>query len=113
MGEIKTRFIIGGMPRSGTTLLHKYISIHPKITTLSAEIFIRPLFNLGVETFTQGNWISTEEREKSYQGIFDVISGLVVKDRPIVSGIKTTFSSLNDVQLLLESGRKNIENIKF
>ena len=48
-------YLIVGIQRSGTTLLHKLLMQHPRVSVLTDELRAFPFFNIGIGMLTYGN----------------------------------------------------------
>jgi len=69
----RTRYIIVGMARSGTTATHRALYGHPNVCAMADELHVDPFFTKGVSCFTVGgenHW----ERSHGYLGLFDAVT---------------------------------------
>jgi hypothetical protein len=81
----KTRYLIVGMARSGTTVTHRALYGHPKVCALDDEIRVDPFFTRGIEAFTVGG-ANPWERENGSLQLFDALTSFEPGD-PDPSGL--------------------------
>lgn len=73
MTDGRKRFLIVGMPRSGTTVTHRALQGHPNVMTMMDELKVEPLFTEGVSGFTvSGN--NEHQRDHGYGMLIDALS---------------------------------------
>lgn len=88
----RTRFIVVGMQRSGTTVTHVGIKDHPNVTMSNDEVWASPFFTKGLSTFTGGKE-SYKQRRSSYLGLFDLLAASRVSDKTTAYGIKSAIGN--------------------
>jgi hypothetical protein len=69
----RTRYIIIGMQRSGTTVTHVSLYGHPNVCAMIDEFRVAPFFTAGVASFTVGG-TNPWEREHGYKQLFDAVT---------------------------------------
>lgn len=67
------RYLIIGLQRSGTTLLHTLLRDHPDVSTINEELRANSFFTQGISAFTFGHE-SPEEKAARWTQLFDALS---------------------------------------
>lgn len=108
------RFMVIGMQRSGTSVTFDMLYNHPNVSALQGEIFIKPFFDKGLDTFTQGNKCSDLEIEFGHRIIFDAISSFNYNKDTKANGLKCTVNTLSDAKIFrVQSTKINISNLRY
>ncbi|GAB4352253.1 MAG: hypothetical protein Kow0099_36450 [Candidatus Abyssubacteria bacterium] len=107
----KTRYIIIGYPRSGTTIIHLAVMGHPNVTALTDEMKIVPFFTRGISIFTFGN-DTREEKERGYRALFDALTLLKEKEDTRAHGLKVVCPSPERARALVHVLQRYIDDIK-
>lgn len=110
--KFKTRYLIIGLPRSGTTVTHVNIMKHPQVSSLTDELRIVPFFTKGISTFTFGN-DSEVEKWKGYLALFDAMTSIKSNDKTTTIGAKCCVSFPFEAKLVVRTLRKNLPIIKI
>lgn len=105
------RYIIIGIPRSGTTAVHLLLKGHPQVSATNDEIKVSPLFDDNISTFTYGN-DTPKEKEKGLVALFDTITTLESDEKTIAHGMKLAISNPEDAAILVDGIRK-IKDVKI
>jgi hypothetical protein len=118
----KTRYVIVGMARSGTTATHNAVFGHPNVCAMADEFRVDPFFTKGVACFTVGGnnkW----ERRINYNALFDAVTKYPVgrpdpdgkrliayngtpsvpKQENLAHGLKVAIPSAEDAKNLVDS----------
>lgn len=69
----RTRFVIAGMARSGTTITHQAVQGHPNVQSTMDEVKVIPFFSQGISVFTVGG-VNDYERDHGFARLFDAIT---------------------------------------
>ena len=88
----RTRYLVIGFSRSGTTIIYLAIKDHPNGAGLNDEMRVRPFFTKGISTFTHGNDLA-EEKEKGFTELFDTITLLTANQDTLANGVKVACNS--------------------
>lgn len=87
MPRPRTRFLVVGMARSGTTVVHQALQGHPNVRTSMDEIKVAPFFTTGYATFTVSG-DSPFEQENGYGILVDALTMLPCHERgPALLGL--------------------------
>lgn len=107
----RTRFLIVGSPRSGTSVTHACIQGHPQATGAEDEVRVEPLFTRGIAAFTFGNE-SWPERQRGYRALFDAIAG--GGDDPAIRahGMKVTLGTPEEAMDLANTLRDHLPSVR-
>ena len=121
----RTRYIIIGMARSGTTATHTAVYGHPNVCAMADEFRVEPFFSKGVACFTVGGHNGWERHRNSY-ALFDAVTVYprgapdpdgkrliaycgtpsVPKQDILANGLKVAIPSAEDAATLVESLQK-------
>jgi hypothetical protein len=88
----KTRYLVIGYSRSGTTVVHLALKGHPNVCALNDELKPEPFFTKGISTFTHGADFK-DEKEKGFSAIFDAITRIRASEKTLANGAKTACNS--------------------
>lgn len=69
----RTRFLILGMARSGTTVTHRALQGHPNVKSSMDEFRVAPFFTQGIAAFTVSGK-NRFERDNAYDLLFDAVT---------------------------------------
>lgn len=108
----RTRYVIVGMPRSGTTLVHKAISGHPNASALNDELRVSPFWDRGLSTFTFGHE-TPEERRGGHVALFDAVTSIEASAETRAFGVKCCVSSPKEAELVVTSTMRTIPSVKI
>lgn len=95
MTSQRTRFLIAGMQRSGTTVTHLCLHGHPRIHCAGDEVRIDPFFTTGPTTFTFGGE-SYLERRGAFTALFDALTSVGATEDTAAIGMKVAIGSATD-----------------
>lgn len=107
----RTRYLIVGYSRSGTTITHLAIKGHPNAAALNDEMTIAPFFTKGISTFTHGNDYP-EEKQKGYSALFDALTLLGATDQTTAHGVKIACNSNKMARHLVGVLQNHLKDIK-
>ena len=110
--SIRSRYIIIGYARSGTTVTHLALMGHPNVAALNDEMQIEPFFSKGISTFTFGNDMK-EEKEKGYTTLFNALSLLRADENTCAHGIKIVCNSPKRAKILIDVLQNYLKDIKI
>jgi hypothetical protein len=88
----KTRYLVIGYSRSGTTVVHLALKGHPNVCALNDELKPEPFFTKGISTFTHGADFK-DEKEKGFSAIFDAVTRIRANENTLANGAKTACNS--------------------
>ncbi len=108
----RTRYVIVGLPRSGTTLIHKAIAGHPNASALNDELRVSPFWDLGLSTFTFGHE-TPEERRAGHVALFDAVTSIAASAETRAFGVKCCVSSPKEAELVVTSTMRTISGVKM
>jgi len=107
----KTRYLIIGFARSGTTVTHLALMGHPNVSALNGELRPEPFFTKGISTFTFGN-DPEEEKVKAYSALFDAITLIRANENTFANGAKVVCNSNVLAQALVTVLQNNMRDLK-
>ncbi len=108
----RTRYVIVGMPRSGTTLIHKAVAGHPDASALNDELCVSPFWDRGLSTFTFGHE-TPEERRAGHVALFDAVTSIAASAATRAFGVKCCVSSPKEAELVVTSATRTIPGVKM
>jgi len=108
----RTRYIIAGLPRSGTTFIHKAIAGHPNASALNDELRVSPFWDRGLSTFTYGHE-TPEERRAGHVVLFDAVTSIAATAETRALGVKCCVSSPREAELVVTSAMRTIPGVKM
>ena len=108
----RTRYVIVGMPRSGTTLIHQAIAGHPHASALNDELRVSPFWDQGLSTFTFGH-DTPEERRAGHVTLFDAITSIAASPETRAFGVKCCVSSPKEAELVVTSAMRTLPGVKL
>lgn len=107
----KNHYLVIGLPRSGTTVIHLLLRGHPSIAALNDELKVSPFFSKGISTFTFGNDVS-EEKDLGFSVLFDAISSISGKSNTTVAGAKCVCHSSIEARTAVSTLQGYLKNLK-
>ena len=87
MSSSATRYIVVGMPRSGTSATHFCLRGHPSISAMQEEVAVEPLLTEGLATFT---FESPNVQRPGVSALFDAMTSIQSVSEPKARGMKFT-----------------------
>lgn len=108
----RTRYVIAGLPRSGTTLIHKAIAGHPNASALNDELRVSPFWDQGLTAFTFGH-DTPEERRAGHVTLFDAITSIAASSETRAFGVKCCVSSPEEAELVVNSAMRTLPRVKI
>jgi hypothetical protein len=108
----RTRYIIIGPNRSGTTLVHLALEGHPNASALSDEMRVSTFFTRGIRTFTYGSELP-EERERGFSALFDAVTLLRGSADTMAHGAKIANNSPRLARVVVETLRNSLPDMKI
>jgi hypothetical protein len=108
----RTRYVIAGLPRSGTTFIHKAIAGHPNASALNDELRVSPFWDRGLSTFTFGHE-TPEERGAGHVVLFDAVTSIAASAETRAYGVKCCVSSPEEAELILTCTARAIPGVKI
>lgn len=107
---VKTRYLVIGYSRSGTTVTQHLISGHPKASGFVGEIKPDPFFTKGIEVFTHGK--APRDKEQEYPALFDAMTLINSNEETIANGGKTACNSSIKAQKIVSTLQKYLKDVK-
>ncbi|QNN24894.1 sulfotransferase [Planctomycetales bacterium ZRK34] len=106
-----TRYLIIGLPRSATTLVHLTIMGHPNVAALTDEMLVLPFFEKGLSTFTFGNE-EPREKEMGHRAIFDAFTSILADEHTTHIGAKTCAQTPEQAIVLVNALQNHLPDLK-
>lgn len=107
----RTRFVIVGLQRSGTTVTVGCLSEHPEIACAQDEIKASPLFTKGLATFSYGNE-TFDVRKRGLAALFDAISMVGASPSVRANGLKVAVNTPDEAMDLVAALREYMREVK-
>jgi LPS sulfotransferase NodH len=107
----RVRYLVVGLPRSGTTVIHTGIMGHPHVSALTDEMLVLPFFAKGLASFTYGKEYP-EEREHGHRALFDAMTSIFAKEHTVAFGAKCCAQTVGQAEVLVESLREHFPGMK-
>lgn len=107
----KTRYIILGHQRTGTTVTHFFLKNHQQISTLDSEINDIHFYTKGIKAFTNSQHNDNEMRD-SYLKLFDTIASLEEGEKKIL-GFKTALDKVKAAKKIVKTIQKYLYDVKI
>ena len=108
----RTRFIVVGMQRSGTTVTHVGLKDHPSITMSTDEVYISPFFTKGLSAFTGGKE-SYAQRRSGFLALFDLLAASRVTEKTEAFGIKCAVGNRQEAIEFCNAVREYFPDIRI
>ena len=108
----RTRYIIVGYSRSGTTVVHQAVMGHPDVAALNDELKVVPFFTKGISTFTFGNDAS-EEKERGHDTLFDALTLMRGNSDTRAHGLKVTCMLPKRAKALVDTLQRHMDGVKI
>lgn len=105
-------YLVAGMKRSGTTLVHLLLMGHPNVCALKDELKVQPFFSKGVSTFTFGDDFA-EEKAISFQKIYEAITSLRSCEKTLSCGAKIAIGSKKEAAIVVDTVTKHMSDMKI
>lgn len=109
----KDYFLIVGVQRSGTSVVHVNVSKHPQIECLTGELKIAPLFTSGVDTYVNTPCDTGMELEYGWKEIFKAITSLNVQKETRLCGAKIAVDDAFSAKRLLTAIGRTFPELKI
>jgi len=109
--ENRTRYLVIGYSRSGTTAIHLGLVGHPETSALDGELRPLPFFSKGAAAFTGGH-LHDEEKQVSHRVLFDALASMRNPDAQVL-GAKTACNSPKEAQVIVDQLLKHLPTIKI
>lgn len=107
----KTRYLIIGWSRSGTTITHLAIKGHPNVAALNDELKVDPFFTKGISAFTHGNDYH-EEKQRGYSSLFNALTLIMSNEQTLAHGVKIACNSHKMARRLVRVLQENLQDLK-
>lgn len=111
ISEDVARYLVVGLPRSGTTLVHTAIMGHPAVSALSDEMQVCPFFERGLSSFTYGHEFD-EEKRCGHRVLFDAMTSIMATDRTTAMGAKCCAQTVEQAHVLVGAMRSHFPDMK-
>lgn len=108
MSTSETRYIIVGMPRSGTSATHFCLRGHPSVAALREEVGVEPFLTQGLATFT----FEHPNTKKGISALFDAMTAVQAVSDPEVRGIKVTTATERLARLFKEEVQSHLPDVQ-
>lgn len=109
---MKIKYIILGHARSGTTITSFLLRDHPKVSALWDEVDYSPFYNKGVGAYTH-EYDEKEEKEKSFQKIFDALISINETKQTTTYGLKTAINKPEAAEIVKNTITNYLDNVKI
>jgi hypothetical protein len=107
----RTRYLIIGPHRSGTTVVHMAVEGHPNSSALSDEMRVPTFFTRGIGAFTYGSELP-EERQRGFSALFDAVTLLRGSPDTMANGAKVATDSPRLTRVIVETLQANLPDMK-
>ncbi len=104
-----TRYMVVGMPRSGTTAVHNTLRGHPAVSALHKEVAVDPFLTQGVAIFTRKH----PKTRPSISSLFDLMTSTQSVKDPEAQGMKLTTGSDERARAFVEGVRTYLPNVRI
>lgn len=108
----KTRFLIIGYQRSGTTVLSQIINGHPNVSALDGELNVHPFFSLGIRIFT-GGYASENAVKNGHSLLFNALTSECLNDNTLALGAKTVCNAPKLANKIVKTVSNHLNDIKI
>ena len=108
---LRTRYLIIGYSRSGTTVTHLALMGHPNVAALTDELKPAPFFTKGISTFTHGN-DPEYEKEKGYSALFDALTLICSNENTMAHGAKVACNYYKLAEKITEVVQHHLTDLK-
>lgn len=108
----RTRFVIAGLQRSGTTVTVGCLSGHPEIACARGEIKASPLFTRGLATFSYGHETYPIRRE-GLAALFDAVSMIGASPGVCANGLKVALGTPTEAMDVVAALREYLPETKI
>ena len=105
-----TRYIIVGLARSGTTVVHFALKGHPDVSALNDEVKLN-FFTEGISCYTQRD-DNQKEKEVGYLRLFDSLSGVFQNENTLALGMKYVPHSVETTKEFVARLRQYFPQVK-
>lgn len=105
------RYLVVGMPRSGTTVTHYSLKGHPAVSALENEVSVHPLFGQGITAFTYGKG-TPHERALGHRALFDAVAGLNRTSETTTLGVKSALDTPELARDLVEAVQQHLPDVR-
>jgi hypothetical protein len=109
MSLSETRYIIVGMPRSGTSVTHFCLRGHPSVAALREEVGVEPLLTQGLATFT----FDHPNTKRGIPALFDAMTSVQTVSDPRARGIKVTTATERLARLFKEEVQSHLPDARI
>lgn len=106
-----TRYLVVGLPRSGTTVVHLAIRGHPQVAAFSDEIHVNPLFDQATRVFSFGHETDAEAQQGAL-ALFDALAALGRDEQTTHLGMKVCAQTPRQAELLVDGLHRHFPEIK-
>ncbi len=96
-------FLIVGLQRSGTSILHANVATHPRIECLTAELMVDPLFTRGVDILTNRPCDTVRELDTGWKHLFRAACSLNATAETRLCGAKVAVDDLFSARRIVSS----------
>lgn len=104
-----TRYMVAGMPRSGTTAVHNTLRGHPSVSALHKEVAVDPFLTQGVAIFTRKH----PKTRSSISSLFDLMTSTQSVAEPEARGMKLTTGSDERARAFVEAVRTHLPDVRI
>lgn len=110
--NIRCRYVIVGMLRSGTTVTHHCLRGHPNVSALYSEVGVEPYFSQGVRLFSFGQGATSEEVAAGHRVLFDAAAGITADEHTTTLGMKVALATPRLARLFADALREHLPDVK-
>ena len=108
----RTRYLIIGSARSGTTALHLAVLGHPNAAALVDELRLTPLLVQGRDVFTKGN-DPENDRALMLPAVYDALTTLNADENTTAHGAKVVCNSPRAASAMVSVLQQQLPNLKI
>lgn len=109
MDASATRYIIVGMPRSGTSATHFCLRGHPSVSAMKEEVGVEPFLTEGMGTFT----FEHPETKPGVSALFDAMIAIQEESNPNAQGMKVTTGTVELARSFVERVQKYLPDVRI
>jgi hypothetical protein len=107
--SLDIRYVVAGMPRSGTTAVHNTLRGHPSVSALHKEVAVDPFLKQGVAIFTRKH----PKTRPSISSLFDLMTSTQKAAESEARGMKFTTGSGERARVFVEGVRTHLPDVRI
>lgn len=110
MSASTTRYMVVGMPRSGTSATHFCLRGHPSVSAVQQEVGVEPFLTDGLATFT---FEGPDAQQPGVSALFDAMTSIQSVSDPAARGMKLTTGTTELVRSFVEGMREYLPDVRI